>query len=396
MSTKVRERQKLSVIESVYAPPGRVDREAGVIHGVKILGRSSVNGREYSEPALRDAADRYEGMRVNIDHPDKKAIKAARGTLEQWGWLEGIEVRDDGVFGDLHFLKTHPHTEPLLELAERRPDKFGLSHNADCSGFHNGKKQVIESVDHVRSVDVVQRPATTQGLFEHYEERDMLKKTLKQLLESAPEGTRGRRALLRVLEMDGMADMGATPVAVDPSDTSEDQVWAGFRAAVIAVLDDDSLDVATTRDQIMTILDNYSDAFGNGDSSSDAAASDDSADASAVGNAGGTTTEGIDELRRAVKLLRSEGKARDLLEQHDIQATSGRIKGLVSVLESANDLHDLLSSFPKRSGFGRSEQPLPRVQKPRKSAPLMEGELGAGKQSALPYKDHKDLARMIR
>jgi hypothetical protein len=373
--------QKVSVTESVYAPPARVDREVGVIHGVKILGRTSVNGREYTASAMQDAANRYVGMRVNIDHPEKQAIKTARGTLEQWGWLEGIEVREEGVFGDLHFLKTHPHTEPLLELAERRPDKFGLSHNADCSGFHHGRKQIIESVDHVRSVDVVQRPATTQGLFEHYEEPDMLKKTLRQLLESAPEGTRGRKALLKVLEMDDMADVADTPVSVNPDEGAEDQVWAGFRSAILAVLDDESLDIATTRDQITTILNNYADAFGGG-------TSDDAIE---------TATEGVDELRREVKLLRSEGKARDLLEQHDIQATPGRIKGVISVLESANDLHDLLGSFPKRSQFGRNDQqPVVRPQKPRRSAPLMESEQELSRQSALPYKDHKDLARLIR
>lgn len=377
------------VFESVCGAPGRVDRETGVIHGVKILGKTSLNGREYSDAALQDAAQRYAGMRVNIDHPEKQAIKSARGTMEQWGWLESIEVRDDGVFGDLHFLKTHPHTEPLLELAERRPDKFGLSHNADCSGYLNGRKQVIESVDKVRSVDVVQKPATTQGLFEHEEEQgdDMPKKTFRAILESAPENLKGRSQLLKLLEMDGMADMGAMPVEVPAEATAEDQVWAGFRGAIIGILDDDSLDIATTRDQIMKVLDSYSSAFESGSSSG--------------GESETPVTEGVDELRREVKLLRAEGKARDLLEQHDIQATSGRIKGVVSVLESADDLQDLLGSFPKRSaqsgqstGVSKSEQRR-HAQKPLRSAPLVESEQ-EGNQSALPYKDHKELARLIR
>jgi hypothetical protein len=385
MSTKTL--HQLTLTESVFSPPDRVDREAGVIHGVKILGRSSLNGREYSEAALHDAAKRYAGMRVNIDHPEKKAIKAARGTLEQWGWLEGVEVRGDGVYGDLHFLKTHPHTQPLLELAERRPDKFGLSHNADCSGFHNGTKQVIESVDHVRSVDVVQRPATTQGLFEHYEESDMLKKTLKQHLGLVPQGTRRRKALQRVLEMDSMADQSAPLDSEDSGKGSEETAWPEFRASVEATLEDQSLDLEGLREQIKSILDEYADKFAR-------APADDADDSATTSDE--STTEGVDDLRREVKLLRKEGHARDLLEQHDIQATSGRIKGLVSVLESATDLHDLLSSLPKRSTFGRSEHAVPRAQKPRRSAPMLENAFEAGKQSALPYKDHKDLARMIR
>lgn len=378
------------VFESVCGAPGRVDREAGIIHGVKILGKTSLNGREYSDAALQDAAQRYAGMRVNIDHPEKQAIKSARGTMEQWGWLESIEVRDDGVFGDLHFLKTHPHTEPLLELAERRPDKFGLSHNADCSGYLNGRKQVIESVDKVRSVDVVQKPATTQGLFEHEEEQgdDMPKKTFRAILESAPENLKGRSQLLKLLEMDGMADMGAMPVEVPAEATAEDQVWAGFRGAIIGILDDDSLDIATTRDQIMKVLDSYSSAFETGATGGEAEAE-------------GATTEGVDELRREVRLLRAEGKARDVLEHHDIQATPGRIKGIISVLESASDLQDLIGSFPKRSaqssqsaGGNKTEQRR-QSQKPVRSAPLVESEQEGG-QSALPYKDFKEMARLIR
>lgn len=376
------------IVESVSACPGKVDRENNVIRGVKILGRHSVNNREYTTPAMEEAAKHYEGMRVNIDHPTKAAVKASRGTLEQWGWLESVQVRDDGVYGDLHYLKSHPHTETLLELAERRPDNIGLSHNADCSGFTEGRKQFVESVPKVRSVDVVQRPATNQSLFEHIEDEDMLKKTLKQLLESAPESTRGRKQLLAVLEMDGMADMGTTPVAVDPEESAEDQIWAGFRSAILAILDDDSLDIKTTRDQIMKVLDSYSSAF-------EAGSSDASEDTSATS---GATTEGVDELRREVKLLRSEGKARDALEQANIQATPGRVKGVMSVLESSSDLKDLLDSFPKRSSTSSTtttDTPR-RSEKPRRSTPLTEGQDDVAQQSALPYKDRKEMARMIR
>ena len=38
---------------------GRVDRSAGLIRGVKILGRHSKNGRTYSENAMRQAVELY-------------------------------------------------------------------------------------------------------------------------------------------------------------------------------------------------------------------------------------------------------------------------------------------------------------------------------------------------
>ncbi len=47
----------------------RVDREAGIIRGVKLLGLALRNGRRYRESALVDAASLYEGAKVNINHP---------------------------------------------------------------------------------------------------------------------------------------------------------------------------------------------------------------------------------------------------------------------------------------------------------------------------------------
>ena len=46
--------------ERVTSQPGRVDREAGVIFGVKIIGRHSRNGRTYSDRALSEAVNLYE------------------------------------------------------------------------------------------------------------------------------------------------------------------------------------------------------------------------------------------------------------------------------------------------------------------------------------------------
>ena len=46
-----------------------VDRLAGVIRGVKILGLESRNGRTYLPEALAAAAPLYEGAKVNVNHP---------------------------------------------------------------------------------------------------------------------------------------------------------------------------------------------------------------------------------------------------------------------------------------------------------------------------------------
>jgi len=48
-----------------------IDREKGIIKGVKIIGFNSQNGRKYLPEALKDAVPMYEGIKVNIDHPEK-------------------------------------------------------------------------------------------------------------------------------------------------------------------------------------------------------------------------------------------------------------------------------------------------------------------------------------
>lgn len=156
-----------TLIEDVLDHRTRIDEERGIIHGVKILGRVSRNGREYSDNALREAAELYKGRPVNLNHPGKANATAERDFGDGLGWLESIEVRPDGVYGDLHYLKTHPAAPMLVEAARRNPKRFGLSHNAEgeVKRGANGKN-VVESIKRVHSVDIVQTPATNEGLFE--------------------------------------------------------------------------------------------------------------------------------------------------------------------------------------------------------------------------------------
>ena len=46
-----------------------VEREAGVVRGVKILGLTSRNGRVYPAAVLEQARGLYEGAKVNVNHP---------------------------------------------------------------------------------------------------------------------------------------------------------------------------------------------------------------------------------------------------------------------------------------------------------------------------------------
>lgn len=154
------------LLEVTFSEAPVVDRDAGVIRSVKILGRESRNNRVYSDAALNQAAYLYEGLAVNLDHPRPARGAGERSVVDGFGWLTAVGVRDAGVFGDLQFLRTHPQAPMIAEAAERNPRRFGLSHNAVGRIVQRDGQNVVESIDRVHSVDLVQNPATSQGLFE--------------------------------------------------------------------------------------------------------------------------------------------------------------------------------------------------------------------------------------
>lgn len=168
----------------------RVDREKGIIYGVKVIGFDSKNNRTYTAPALREAVSLYDGAKVNIDHPERDALQP-RKVQDRFGVLRNAKfVEGSGVFADLHFNPQHALAEQLVWDAENNPSAFGLSHNAmGTPGRRVNGKQTIESITAVRSVDVVADPATTNSIFEHQEQPEMTltEVTLAELKKSRPD-----------------------------------------------------------------------------------------------------------------------------------------------------------------------------------------------------------------
>jgi ribosomal protein L12E/L44/L45/RPP1/RPP2 len=146
--------------------PHKVDRENGVIHDVKILGLQSKNGPKYSPDAIKNGASQYDGAHIFVAHPERSRPDQERSPRDMIGWIEKPHVETDGLYGDLHYIKSHEMAGPLAEIAERRPDRIGLSHNAVVTESARGSDVVYESINRVRSVDLVCKPATTKGIFE--------------------------------------------------------------------------------------------------------------------------------------------------------------------------------------------------------------------------------------
>ena len=149
----------------------RVDTEAGIIYGVKVLGPRSRNGRVYEDSAIRKALPLYEGVTVNINHvrPDPKTgAHVERPMQDRWGVLRNARYQEGSIYADLHYIKSHPMTKQLVEAAQRFPEIFGLSHDAGGDEqLIDGERRVVEMYE-VKSVDVVADPATNEGLFESY------------------------------------------------------------------------------------------------------------------------------------------------------------------------------------------------------------------------------------
>jgi len=241
----------------------RIDRDAGIIRGVRILGLSSKNGRRYLREAIEKAIPLYEGARVYLDHKEL----GDRSVRERWGKLENVRLdADGGLVGDLRYLKEHNDTPGILEAAETFED-IGLSHDSLGRSRMEGGERVIYEIVKVNSVDLVEKPATTESLWENVMSKKKVKKNLLAVLRESRAKSPVAASLLRRLTEMGAADpamadeMGIDDMeveveeeAADPAAAGDDAVKAALRAAILAVLDgpDDS---ALTMKKIKMLMD---------------------------------------------------------------------------------------------------------------------------------------------
>lgn len=167
-----------------------VDREQGVIRGVKLLGLESKNGRSYLPSAIAGAKSLYEGAKVNVNHPKGNA-QSARDYQDRLGHISAVEHRPDGLYGTLHFNPKHALAEQLCWDAEHAPQNVGLSHNVKGKTVTRNGVVAVEAITHVHSVDLVADPATNKSLFESIETQESAMSlkdiTLAQLKAERPD-----------------------------------------------------------------------------------------------------------------------------------------------------------------------------------------------------------------
>lgn len=329
----------------------RVDREAGVIHGAKILGTESrySNGkvrRRYSESAIEQAAKAYEGLGFNTNHPDRKTPDVERGVEERVGWFESVTSKSDGVYADLHCIKSHPFTPILMEIAERNPAMIGLSHNADgVETVQKNGERLVESIDRVISVDLVQKPATNSSLFESEEP---MPQTLKKFVESIDAKHPLQAGMSRLLEEDPvMAELPAPEMPAASS--SEDQIKAAFRQAVMAAFDDEALDSKATLSKIKDILKAYDKLTGS--SSAGGTGADSGSESGGADSSG--STPAIESMAAEIRSLKAKDGIRSMMESEGLAPSEERVN-LLSSVAGISAQKSLIATFKKADASEKS------------------------------------------
>lgn len=352
-------------IDSQDGPALKVDERAGVIHGVKILGRFSRNshgahgvtkGTEYSTNAMRDAIPLYEGSDVIVDHPDRNQLNNNRSSRDVFGKIRNVRLESDELRGDLHYLKSDPFSAKVIEDVKRRLGVFGLSHNA-ASGRERveGGRLIIESIDLVRSVDLVRKPATNRNLWESdmsTENKPETKKhTLRTLLESQGKRFSANRKLWAdtLLEMDEMSDAVGAPVEIAADVEPDDALWSGFKAAIMSCMDkyesgeyDSTACLAKIKDLLKTHEKLDSDDEPEAPTESDDTGSDDDKTES---------LKGADA--KELELLRRKEKVRNLCEGLEFIPSKPQLTALVA-MESDKDRRELIEELKTASPVAKT------------------------------------------
>ena len=177
------------VFEGEFVSEGEGAAAVSVIRGVKLLGLRSKNRRNYDTPGVRASAKSLlEGARVYIDHPPTP--EQPRSYRDAFGVVEGYEYRPGaGHFGNLRFNPDHPLAKQLAWDVKNNPKALGMSINARIVPGSTDKNGdiVVESLQQVRSVDIVTKPGTADGIFESDSSGDDEIMDLKTLREKHPE-----------------------------------------------------------------------------------------------------------------------------------------------------------------------------------------------------------------
>lgn len=352
--------------------PLKVDREKGVIAKVKILGEESANpppnANVYPRTTRENAARLMEGARTYVNHSPRGAEGQTRDYGSAMGVHRNIREEGDGLYSDFHFNPKHPLAEQLCWDAEHCPELVGFSISSVGRGVQRDGKHLIEEIMFDRaqhSIDLVSRPATTKGLREALEQP--MKYTVKHLIESLAKKRPGYVKALREEVESGimtpeyaMDDPGETPAAGGDDADHEVALKAGFRGAIVAVLDDESLDMKGKLSKIKEIMKAEEKLIGGGkepEADGGGTGEDEGIAAAAESRKGGKVADGTKRLEESFNLRL---KARDLCSEAKV--VPGKV--LLKALDACTSEAEVKSLIEE----ARGQQPAPLLG-PKSAAP---------------------------
>ncbi len=250
--------QLLEFVQGGKPDAADIDRENGCIRGVKLLGEASRNpppsNHVYPRSTREAAIPLFEGAAVCVDHPAPDEVSRTRSYRDGMGVIRNVREKGDGLYGDWFFNPKHALAEQVFWDAINSPKGPGFSINGNAGAKrHTDVGMVVESIDSLTSIDLVSRPATTAGLRES--QRLPMKMKLRDLIEhlkfTRPGYARGLREVAEsgLMTPDQQAD---APLGDAPPDAPGDEpgdadhevaLKQGFRGAMLAVIDDDGMDM---------------------------------------------------------------------------------------------------------------------------------------------------------
>ena len=146
------------------ASAGVIDAQAGIIRGVSLITKGPALGHgvmidSTTLEQVKAAAEEYTGgLKVVLNH--------SGGAGDIVGFIDTMRISGDKLLGDLHLLKTSPHREYILEIAERIPDTFGLSIAFSGPSEKSADKlTTLQRCSEIFSVDIVGTPAANPSGF---------------------------------------------------------------------------------------------------------------------------------------------------------------------------------------------------------------------------------------
>lgn len=381
---RVRRRDLLEFVRAESAAPLRVDQQAGVIFGVKVLGQYSRNnhglkeaigGTEYTLESMKEAIPLYEGVKVRCNHPSRKSPGEDRDVDDTFGVLRNVRLESDGLRGDLHYLVNHPMAARVVEDVEKMLDVFGLSHNASSARERfdrKTKRLVIEQIGEVRSVDLVDRPATNRNLRESWSKTMPRQITLRSLLEGifkSTKSSKGRKAWAkRILEADDYQDPMSEEASVEVADGAtdpdpDDAMTSAFESSLMAVvrsaLKGDS-DPKEALKKIKELLTTHGKLTG----------SDDPEDPPPLEESDDDKTKS--KMESENKRLKAELHARELCESEGLAKPSKAVLKALVLLESDAERKDLIAATKSSSSASRTVRSSAPGAQPPVKRPLVE------------------------